>query len=128
MTTPVRNTRQRAAVSQALDARSEFTSAQELHELLRKDGVDIGLTTVYRCLQALAQAGDIDQLINDDGEAVYRRCGSQHHHHLVCRECGTTVEIEGPTVETWAHKVADEHGFTDVRHTVELFGRCPACR
>lgn len=128
MTTPVRNTRQRAAVSQALDARSEFTSAQELHELLRNDGVDIGLTTVYRCLQALAQAGDIDQLINDDGEAVYRRCGSQHHHHLVCRECGTTVEIEGPTVETWAHKVADEHGFTDVRHTVELFGRCPACR
>lgn len=128
MTTAVRTTRQRTAVSEALDARSEFTSAQELHDLLRKQGVNIGLTTVYRCLQGLAAAGDIDQLVNDDGETVYRRCSQQHHHHLVCRACGTTVEIAGPTVETWAHTVADEHGFTDVSHTVELFGLCPACR
>ncbi len=66
-------------------------------------------------------------LRTDDGEAVYRRCSRSHHHHLVCRRCGRTVEVEGPAVERWAEKVADEHGYTDVSHQVEIFGTCPAC-
>ena len=60
-----------------------------------------------------------------DGESVYRRCSSdRHHHHLVCRSCGTTVEVDGPAVERWAEKVAAEHGFSSVEHTVEVFGTC----
>jgi Fur family ferric uptake transcriptional regulator len=51
-----------------------------------------------------------------------------HHHHLVCRACGATVEVTGPAVETWAEQVAAEHGFRDVSHTVEVFGTCPACQ
>ncbi|MGC1208829.1 MAG: transcriptional repressor, partial [Ornithinimicrobium sp.] len=47
-----------------------------------------------------------------------------HHHHLVCRVCGRTVEIEGPAVETWAERVAAEHAFVDVAHTLEIFGTC----
>jgi Fur family ferric uptake transcriptional regulator len=61
------------------------------------------------------------------GEQLYRRCGREHHHHLVCRGCGTTVEVEGPAVERWADKLAADHGFTDVSHTVEIFGTCPRC-
>ena len=122
-----RSTRQRTAVAQLLDQLDNFRSAQELHEELRTRGQGIGLTTVYRTLQSLADAGEVDVLRIDTGEAVYRRCSSHHHHHLVCRSCGRTVEVEGPTVERWAEKVAAEHGFTQVSHTVEVFGTCGTC-
>jgi len=127
-TTPLRTTRQRTAVADLLGRVDGFRSAQELHELLRKEGASVGLTTVYRHVQALADAGQVDVLRHEDGEAVYRRCASDsHHHHLVCRDCGRSVEIEGPAVETWTSRMADEHGFTDVQHTLEIFGTCAQC-
>lgn len=122
-----RQTRQRTAVKAALDGRDDFMSAQQLHDLLRQQGESVGLTTVYRSLQGLAEAGEVDLLVTDDGETVYRRCSPEHHHHLVCRSCGRTVEISGPAVETWADAVAREHGFTDIRHTLEVFGLCGDC-
>jgi Fur family ferric uptake transcriptional regulator len=105
----------------------DFRSAQELHDLLKHRGDSVGLTTVYRTLQSLADAGEIDVLRTDEGEAVYRRCSSGHHHHLVCRGCGRTVEVEGPAVERWADGVAAENGFVDVQHTLEIFGTCADC-
>jgi Fur family ferric uptake transcriptional regulator len=124
----VRSTRQRAAIAAALHRTAGFRSAQDLHGELRKDGDKVGLTTVYRTLQALADAGEVDMLRTADGETVYRRCASdEHHHHLVCRSCAATVEIDGPEVERWAAGVADRHGFTDVSHTVEVFGVCAGC-
>ena len=122
-----RPTRQRAAVAAALADLEEFRSAQDLHARLRESGEKVGLATVYRTLAAMAADGDIDMLRTDDGEAVYRACSTGHHHHLVCRECGRTVEVEGPTVERWADRVSAEHGFSDVRHTLEIFGTCAEC-
>lgn len=128
MTGPMRTTRQRTAVADLLGRVDGFRSAQELHELLRKEGASVGLTTVYRHVQALADAGEVDVLRHEDGEAVYRRCASStHHHHLVCRDCGRSVEIEGPAVEKWTQKVADDNGFVDVQHTLEIFGTCAEC-
>jgi Fur family ferric uptake transcriptional regulator len=124
----VRPTRQRTAVAAALASIEGFTSAQALHEALRGRGEPVGLTTVYRHLQALADAGEVDALRTDDGETVYRRCSrDEHHHHLVCRSCGATVEVSGPAVERWADGIAAEHGFTEVSHTLEVFGTCRAC-
>ena len=123
----LRSTRQRTAVARLLDDIDDFRSAQEIHEKLRRNGEGIGLTTVYRTLQTLADAGEIDMLRTSTGEAVYRRCSAHHHHHLVCRDCGHTVEVEGPAVELWAEKVADEHNFTNIDHTVEISGTCPNC-
>jgi len=125
--TPVRTTRQRTAVAAVLADCDEFRSAQDLHALLRSRGEAIGLTTVYRTLQALADAGELDALRQADGETVYRRCSTGHHHHLVCRECGRTVEVAGPAVEAWADRVARAHGYHDVEHTVEVFGTCSEC-
>jgi len=124
-----RVTRQRTAVAGALTAVDDFRSAQQLHEYLRAHGDSIGLATVYRTLQALAEAGQVDVLRTADGESLYRRCERrEHHHHLVCRSCGATVEIDGPSVESWASQVGAAHGFTDIEHTIELFGTCQACR
>jgi Fur family ferric uptake transcriptional regulator len=122
-----RPTRQRRAVAAALDAADDFRSAQEIHDQVRAGGDSVGLSTVYRTLQAMADTGDVDVLRSEGGEAVYRRCSTSHHHHLVCRSCGATVEVEGPTVERWTNAVAAEHGYTDVSHTVEIFGTCPEC-
>ena len=105
----------------------EFRSAQEIHEELRRRGEAIGLTTVYRTLQTLADAGEIDVLRTGSGESAYRRCSAHHHHHLVCRNCARTVEVEGPAVERWAERIAAEHGFSEVSHTVEIFGTCADC-
>ena len=123
-----RNTRQRAEVLALLAETGEFRSAQQLHAQLRERGAGVGLTTVYRTLQVLAEAGEVDQMRLPAGEQLYRRCaGSGHHHHLVCRSCGRTVEVAGPAVERWAQRLATEHGFTDVAHTLEVFGTCAAC-
>ncbi len=127
-TSAIRATRQRTAVAECLDGLSEFRSAQDIHHLLRTRGEGIGLSTVYRTLQALAEAGEVDVIQNADGESVYRKCSDVHHHHLVCRECGHTIEVAGPAVESWADAMADEHGFTEVSHTLEIFGLCAECR
>ena len=123
-----RNTRQRRAVADLMEDLDGFRSAQQIHALLEDRGDNVGLSTVYRTLQALADADEVDALRSDDGETLYRRCSRGHHHHLVCRDCGRTVEVEGPTVEKWADRVAEENGFVDISHTLEIFGTCGSCR
>lgn len=123
----VRSTRQRSAVIVALDEIDDFRSSQELHDYLRHKGENVGLSTVYRTLTALAAAREVDVIVREDGESVYRKCSGTHHHHLVCRTCGRTVEVAGPAVERWADSVAQENGFTEVNHTLELFGLCADC-
>ena len=124
--TRVRGTRQASAVAAALAGLPGFRSAQEIHAELRRRGETVGLTTVYRHLQVLSEQGTVDTIRDESGETLYRQCYSTaHHHHLTCRTCGRSVEVEGRVVEQWAEKVAAEAGFTSVDHTVELFGLWP---
>ena len=126
--TTLRPTRQRRAITEALAGASDFQSAQDIHDSLRHAGDKVGLATVYRTLQAMAEAGEVDVLQGAGGESAYRRCSTHHHHHPVCRTCGRTVEVTGPAVETWAEAVAREHDFAEVSHSLELFGICADCR
>ncbi|SDS11583.1 Fur family transcriptional regulator [Agrococcus carbonis] len=125
-TTPRRTTRQREAVREALAASEEFVSAQALHQTLLADGAKVGLATVYRALAALAEDGEADAL-QSGGEVLYRACTPTHHHHLICRRCGRTVELEAAAVERWARQVAAEHGFVEPDHVVDIFGLCAEC-
>lgn len=125
--TAKRNTWQKDAVKQALGEAAGFVSAQQLHLVLRNHGSTIGLATVYRALADLAAQGDADSLQSKDGELLYRACGTGHHHHLICRSCGKTVEIEASKVESWADEVAKSHGFSNPSHTIDIFGVCSAC-
>ena len=122
-----RNTWQREAVREALETSEGFVSAQALHSGLHATGTPIGLATVYRALADLASEGEADSL-QQDGESIYRACTpNSHHHHLICRNCGLTVEIEADEVEAWAHKVAAQNGFTQANHVVDVFGLCGSC-
>lgn len=114
-------------VLSTLERAGGFASAQEIHKLMQRDGQSIGLTTVYRCLQSLVNDKIVDLLRRADGEAIYRLCGDSHHHHLVCKNCGDAVEIEGGAIEKWAQVIAQEHGFREVGHIAEIFGLCARC-
>ena len=123
----LRSTKQRKAVAEVLATISKFSSAQEVHSILISRGEKVGLATVYRTLQALAETGAIDVLRND-GEALYRACSNDHHHHLVCTSCNKTTEIAAPEVEIWTEKIAREQGYLISGHTIEVFGICKNCR
>lgn len=124
-----RITRQRSALSELLERTPEFRSAQQLHAMLEEQGESVSLATVYRNLNALAEAGEVDALAAPGGETRYRRCRrTEHHHHLVCRRCGRTVEVAETSVERWATQTARRHGFTEVSHAIELHGVCASCR
>ena len=123
----MRSTKQRKAVAEVLATISKFSSAQEVHSILFSRGEKVGLATVYRTLQALAETGAIDVLRND-GEALYRACSNDHHHHLVCTGCNKTTEISAPEVEVWTEKIAREQGYVISGHTIEVFGLCKNCR
>ncbi len=127
-TAPIpRRTRQRAAVSEAIEGADEFRTAQQVHDEVRRRGESVGLATVYRTLQAMAEAGEVDSIRTPDGQFAYRNCSAGHHHHLVCRVCGRTVEVAVPGFEEWAAHAASEHGFSNIEHELELFGLCAAC-
>src|SRR5437867_2654541 len=125
---PRYSTRQGEAISAALKDIAEFRSAQDIHAELRRRGHRVGLTTVYRHLGALVERGEVDVLHTAAGETVYRQCAADaHHHHLICRFCGRTVEFEGAEIERLAARVARRAGFREVSHTVEIFGTCKDC-
>lgn len=127
-----RATRQGAAIDAVLSGLGGFHTAQELHDELRRRDQPVGLATVYRQLRRMAEGGHVDVVTRPDGEAAYRMCGPaaqpaeqrDHHHHLVCRICGYTVEISAEDVERWTREVSRRAGFTDTSHTVEIFGNC----
>ena len=123
-----RQTRQKLALSRVLEESDQFLSAQQLHAELRAQGKKVGLTTVYSQLRTLTDAGALSVLRDDDGEMLYRRCETEgHHHHLVCRRCGATTEVQAPDVEAWASEVASSRGYRDVAHTIAIVGVCREC-
>ncbi|QIQ01012.1 Fur family transcriptional regulator [Streptomyces liangshanensis] len=124
-----RRTAQRATVLAALVAHGGFTSAQALHARLSATGERVGLSTVYRTLTALADAGRADLVRDPGGERRFRyRPSAEHQHYLLCRHCGLGVPVDAVLVEAWAARITETCGYADVQHTVELTGTCPDCR
>jgi Fur family transcriptional regulator, ferric uptake regulator len=121
-------TRAQRAVLEVLRDETGFVSAQSIHARLRAADASVGLTSVYRALQALADDGALDVVRSGSGELTYRRCASDdHHHHLLCSSCGATVEVEAPALERWVADVARRHDYRVDGHTLEISGTCAAC-
>ena len=125
--TQKRATWQKQAVRDMLNSQANFLSAQDLHQKLLAQGQKVGLTTVYRALTELVSASEADSLVIEGAEALYRACGTEHHHHLICTKCGTTVEFELPGFEAATRQIGAEQGFSELSHNIELFGICSKC-
>ena len=124
-----RMTRQRTAVVETLRDVDKFATAKDIHAELEARDEKVGLTTVYRTLQSLAEIDAVDVLQNPEGETLYRHCLTEHHHHhLVCTVCGRSEEIDGGPIESWARDTAKAYGYELVAHDAEIYGVCADCR
>jgi Fur family ferric uptake transcriptional regulator len=115
------------AVLEALGRSERALSAQELFIALRGTQGAPGLATIYRTLSALADAGVVETFREGD-EALFRLCGDEHHHHLVCNTCGLVEEIESEEVEAWVARVSRRRSFTVTAHRADIYGLCANCR
>ncbi|MFT4148268.1 MAG: Fur family transcriptional regulator [Micrococcaceae bacterium] len=129
MVVKTRMTKQKKMIHDALAKQNSFLSAQALHDILAAQGESIGLATVYRIVQNMVDDGMLDSLNLGGTKTLYRLCTvEEHHHHLVCTHCGMSIEFEAPAIEKEATSIAQKHNFTDVKHSVEIFGLCPKCQ
>jgi Fur family transcriptional regulator, ferric uptake regulator len=124
----LRATSQRLLVLEELAAEPNGATAQEIHDRLRARGLRIGLATVYRTLAVLSEHGIVDALAHRPGEACYRLCGAEHHHHLVCTGCNRVVELGDCDLDAWLDRLGAAHGFRVTAHSVEVSGLCARCR
>jgi Fur family ferric uptake transcriptional regulator len=104
-------------------------SAEDIYRLLIKDGVDIGLATVYRVLTQFEQAGLLQRHHFESGKAVFELKDSSHHDHLVCMQCGRVEEFYDPEIEKRQNRVAKDRGFAIRDHSLHLYADCtkPNC-
>lgn len=123
-----RQTKQGTTIAAFLQDQTVFMSAQLIHSKLRDQGESIGLATVYRTLQRMSEDGDIDVVFGEGTEALYRKCSQTHHHHMLCRKCGSAQEIVADYIEEWVRRTAAEHNFQDVQHSIEVRGVCSECQ
>ena len=123
----LRVTGQRIVVLEAMMAEPHDITAQALHERLRPLHPQLGMATVYRTLNALADAGVLDRLHHDGASTCFRYCTPGHHHHLTCRSCHAVVELHDCDLAPWVARMAGAHGYVHALHSVELSGICAAC-
>jgi len=103
---------------------SRHMSAEDVHQQLAADDMDIGLATVYRVLTQFEQAGLLTRHFFESGRAVFELNEGGHHDHLVCLQCGKVEEFYDPEIEKRQAKVAKDRGFKVAEHALYLYADC----
>ncbi len=118
-----------------MENKEQHLSAEELYQLSRDKGEDIGLATIYRTLELLEELGLLQKMNFGDGRSRYEMVPTDkqarhhhHHHHLVCLECGRILEAEEDLLNQLERVVEEQHNFQIVNHYLQFFGYCPSCR
>jgi Fe2+ or Zn2+ uptake regulation protein len=128
----LRNTRPRRAIAARLAQLSQQGSdfaTEDLWRALQVEDRRLGRATVFRAVDTLLDEGLLDRVEFADGARRYRVCGgSAHHHHLTCTQCHRVVEVEICLPPETLSAVASSAEFALEGHSIELFGRCQACR
>ncbi|SCF04826.1 Fur family transcriptional regulator, ferric uptake regulator [Micromonospora haikouensis] len=119
-------TAQRRAVLALLIGRTRPLAAQEVHAELNRSVRHIGLTTVYRALHTLAEAGLL-HTFDLRGQRAYRHCGAAPHQHLICTSCDAVTECPPDIVRSWLNELYQHAGFTPHPDRLDLKGTCGAC-
>jgi Fur family ferric uptake transcriptional regulator len=121
----LKQTQQRRKLIELFLKMNSHVSAEELHEAARNAGHNIGLATIYRTLNLLAEADLVEQKSFVDGRHVYEvNMPGEHHDHLICLDCGAVIEFENEEIEKLQEKIAQSRGFELKVHRLDLFGRC----
>lgn len=101
----------------------------DLYDLVKKKPPQIGLATIYRTMKVICDAGMARETDFGGGirrfEHKYKR---QHHDHLICLKCGRIIEVMSPEIEKLQESLAKKHRFKAVKHRMEIFGICKACK
>jgi len=122
-------TSQRRAVIKAIAGTHEHMTPSELYERVRRDNPGIGLVTVYRTMDILAEIGLICELHSGNNCRSYLlRRPAEHHHHLICSECGQVIDFTDCDLSDIERRLSRDTGFEMESHLLEFLGRCPACQ
>jgi Fur family ferric uptake transcriptional regulator len=125
----LKQTGQRDTILRTFLETRDHLSTDELHRLVQKKDIRIGYTTVYRTLKLLAECGLASEVAFHDGIARYEhQYNRRSHHHMVCTECGSSVEFFSQEVSMLEQEIGRTHNYLTTRHTFQIYGLCQDCR
>ncbi len=125
----LRDTPQRNMILDAFLKYEGHISAEQLYDIVKKHDPSIGQATVYRVMKLFIEAGLAQEVDFGDGIIRYEHCYNHpHHDHLICKECGKTVEVMDSIIEELQKRLAESFGFELTDHELYLYGICEQCR
>ena len=125
----LKHTDQRDTILRTFLETRDHLSTDELHRLVKKKDPKIGFTTVYRTLKLLSDCGLASEVAFHDGVARFEhQYNRRSHHHMVCTECGGSVEFFSPEVGKLEQEIGRKHRYFTTRHTFQIYGVCEECR
>jgi Fur family transcriptional regulator, ferric uptake regulator len=127
-----RLTPQRQTILQVFQnlAKGKHLSAEDLYEMLKEDGENISLSTIYRTLKLLSRMGILRELELAEGHKHYEinQPHPYHHHHLLCVRCNKTIEFKNDSILKVGSKVAEKEGYHLLDSQLTIHAICPACQ
>lgn len=125
----LRRSEQRQQILDVFLKTESHLTAEDLYNIVKKKNPSIGYATIYRSLKLFSEAGLCRELKVVDGTTRYEHLyNHKHHDHLICTKCGKFVEIESPEIEALQNQLAKKNGFVLIKHRLELYGLCSACK
>jgi Fur family ferric uptake transcriptional regulator len=124
----LRKSHPRLLIYQELSHTKKPLSPQELYQSLVKKQKKIGLTSIYRSLELFESLGIVFKIVN--GSSVkYKLCElEEHHHHIICKTCGSVVELNFCDISDWSKKVTESTGYQVIDHQLNFYGFCKNCK
>ena len=125
----LKHTAQRDTILRTFLETREHLSMDELHRLVKRKDPRIGFTTVYRTLKLLAECGLASEVAFHDGIARFEhQYNRRSHHHMVCTDCGSSVEFFSREVGELEQEIGRKYNYLTTRHTFQIYGVCEDCR
>ena len=125
----LRRTNQRDLILETFLSTEGHLTSEDLYGLVHKQDDAIGLTTVYRTLKLLTEAGLAREVRFGDGKTYYEHHHDhEHHDHMICTSCGLVIEFFSPDIESLQDEMADKFGFRPTHHSLRMWGVCSDCQ
>ena len=125
----LKHTGQRDTILRTFLETRDHLSTDELYRLVKRKDERIGFTTVYRTLKLLAECGLASEVAFHDGVARYEhQYNRRSHHHMVCTECGGSVEFFSPEIEVIEQEIGRQYNYLTTRNSFQIYGVCEACQ